>query len=132
MTWTIWNHIIYLFITIPTIVWTGNRLHTHGRQFVIDAFHGDEERGAAVNNLLLIGFYLVNLGLMALFVRFGAYPTNAIETLELVTTKIGIVLLVLGAMHYFNLFNFDKMRRKAKAHERRLQTYPQAAHKGGE
>ena len=95
MDWTIINHIAYLVITIPTIIWVGNRLHTHGRQFVIDAFHGDEERGTAVNNLfhwLLFG----QPSLMALFLRFGEPPTTAIETVELVGTKIGIVLLVLG------------------------------------
>jgi hypothetical protein len=112
--YTILNHLLYLVIAIPAIVWVGNRLHTHGRQFVIDAFRGDIERGTAVNHLLLIGFYLVNLGLMALFIRFGDRPETAIDMIETVVGKIGVVLLALGGLHYMNLFNFDKMRRKGQ------------------
>ena len=112
MNWTIINHLVYLIIALPTIIWVGNRLHTHGRQFVVDAFRGDEDRGTAVNHLLLIGFYLVNVGLMALFIQFGGRPDNAIDMVELVVTKLGFVLLVLGGLHYMNLFNFNKMRRK--------------------
>ena len=114
MTLTIIFHLTYLLVTVPIIIWVGNRLHTHGAQFVIDAFHGDATRGNAVNHLLLIGFYLVNLGLMALFIKYGARPENAVDAIEQLVTKIGIVLLVLGGMHYFNLFNFDRMRRKGK------------------
>jgi hypothetical protein len=32
--------------------------------------------------------------------------------LEGLSGKIGIVLLVLGAMHFFNLFVFSRMRRR--------------------
>ncbi|MCC5021438.1 MAG: hypothetical protein J6386_00850 [Candidatus Synoicihabitans palmerolidicus] len=34
------------------------------------------------------------------------------------STKVGLAMLVLGGMHFFNLFNFDKMRRKAKHAEK--------------
>ena len=36
---------------------------------------------------------------------------------EFLATKLGVVLLVLGAMHFFNMFNFDKMRKKARRTE---------------
>lgn len=36
--------------------------------------------------------------------------TNSQETIETLSTKIGLVLLVLGAMHFFNLFVFTQLR----------------------
>jgi hypothetical protein len=32
--------------------------------------------------------------------------------LEILSTKVGLVLVVLGVMHFFNLFVFSKMRRR--------------------
>ena len=46
----------------------------------------------------------------------GEKPQTAVEALEYIATKIGIVLLVLGCMHFFNVFNFAKMRGKALRH----------------
>ncbi len=69
----------------------------------------------SVNHLLLVGFYLVNFGFVSLFLRFGVKPTGAVDGIEYVATKVGVVLLVLGAMHFFNMFNIAKMRKKAKS-----------------
>ena len=69
----------------------------------------------SVNHLLVVGFYLINVGFISFALRYGMKPTNAQEAFEFVSTKLGVVLLVLGAMHFFNMFNFDKMRRKGTA-----------------
>ena len=114
MTYQLIAYGMYAIITIALTVWVGHTLHKHGRQFVVDAFQGDETRGDAVNHLLLSGFYLLNFGFVALFLRWGEKPTDAVGAVEYIATKIGIVLVVLGAMHYFNLWNFDRLRRKGK------------------
>ena len=75
----------------------------------------------AVNHLLVVGFYLINVGFIAFALRYGVKPTTAQEAFEFVSTKLGVVLLVLGAMHFFNMFNFDKMRRKGLAPERAVE-----------
>ena len=67
----------------------------------------------AVNKMLLVGFYLVNIGFVSLFLQFGDKPESLIEAIEYISTKIGVVLLVLGGMHYFNMRNIAKMRSKA-------------------
>src|SRR6185369_14961551 len=89
----------------------------NGRIFLIDAFHGNEAMADSVNHLLVVGFYLINLGFVSLFLRYGDKPTTAVEAVEYFATKFGIVLLSLGAMHFFNMFNFSKMRDKAKRKE---------------
>jgi hypothetical protein len=44
--------------------------------------------------------------------RYGEKPETTQAMIEFLSTKLGVVLLVLGGMHFFNLFNFDKMRKK--------------------
>jgi membrane-bound ClpP family serine protease len=89
-------------------------LHKNGRLFLVDAFHGDDKRADAVNHLLVVGFYLINFGFILLFLRVGQKPQSLVEAIEYSSVKLGVVMLVLGGMHFFNMFNFDKMRKKAK------------------
>jgi uncharacterized integral membrane protein len=105
---------IYALISLSLTIWVSMTLHKNGRLFLIDAFHGNVEMADAVNHLLQVGFYLVNVGFVALFLRFGDTPTDAVTSVEYISTKIGIVLLALGGMHFFNMFNFANMRTKAK------------------
>jgi hypothetical protein len=66
----------------------------------------------SVNHLLLVGFYLINVGYVALSLREDRTPKDLQGVLKTLSTKLGVVLLVLGAMHFFNLFVFSKMRKK--------------------
>ena len=111
---SIYTYLIYTIISIGLTVWVAKTLHKNGRLFLIDAFHGDEDRADAVNHLLVVGFYLINFGFILLFLSRGTKPTNLVEGIEYTATKLGVVLLVLGAMHFFNMYNFDKMRKKGK------------------
>lgn len=108
---------IYLIISIALTVWVAKTLHKNGRVFLVDAFHGNEQMADSVNHLLVVGFYLINVGFVTLALKYGTPPTNVQESFEYLATKIGLVLVVLGVMHFFNMFNFDKMRRKAKRSE---------------
>lgn len=103
---------IYLILTVAVTIWVATTLYTNGRIFLIDAFHGNEEMADAVNKLLVVGFYLINIGFVALFLKFFDKPTDIIGAFEYIATKLGIVLVVLGGMHFFNMFNFAKIRRK--------------------
>ncbi|HEY1110271.1 MAG TPA: hypothetical protein VGE76_16590 [Opitutaceae bacterium] len=112
MNYTVFCYLLYLPISIAMTVWVARTLHRNGRVFVVAAFRGNEAMGDAVNHLLVVGFYLINIGFIAFALRYGEKPTDLQGMIELLSTKLGVVLLVLGAMHFFNMFNFDKMRRK--------------------
>lgn len=109
------TYTFYTILSLSITIWVATRLFRNGRLFLLDAFHGNKELADAVNHLLLVGFYLINIGFVSLFLRFGSKPTNLIESVEYISTKIGIVLVVLGVMHFFNMWNFAKMRRKARS-----------------
>src|SRR5436305_1055578 len=107
-----YSYIVYLIASITLTIWVARTLHKRGRIFLIDAFHGNEPVADSVNHLLVVGFYLINIGYVSLALKYGDKPTNLQEAIEFLSIKIGLVLVVLGAMHFFNVFNFAKMRRK--------------------
>ena len=112
MNYTVFAYLFYLPIAVAMTVWVARTLHRNGRVFLVDAFRGNEAMADSVNHLLVVGFYLINLGFIATALRYGTKPTDLESLFEFLSTKLGIVLVVLGAMHFFNMFNFDKMRRK--------------------
>jgi hypothetical protein len=113
MTPIVWTYIVYVALSIPLTIWVAHTLHTNGRVFLIDSFRGNERLADSVNHLLVVGFYLINIGYVALALKERIAPTDVREVLETISRKIGVVMLVLGVMHFFNLFVFSKMRRRA-------------------
>ena len=112
MTTPVYIYIAYTIISIAMTTWVARTLHKNGRIFLMDAFNGKEEMADSVNHLLVVGFYLINIGFILLFLRFGTKPDTLVEGIEYIATKLGVVLLVLGTMHFFNMFNFNRMRKK--------------------
>ena len=109
-------YIAYFLVSLGMTIWVGRTLHKNGRLFLVEAFCGNQAMADSVNHLLLVGFYLINLGFVLLFLRIGVKPTDLVEGVEYISTKLGIVVLVLGVMHFFNIFNFSRMRKKALSH----------------
>ena len=107
------TYIIYLSVSIALTIWVAQTLHKNGRVFLVDVFHGNESLADSVNHLLVVGFYLINFGYVSLALKLGYDVATAREGIEALSVKVGMVLLVLGAMHFFNLFIFSRMRRRA-------------------
>lgn len=104
---------LYVAMSIAMTVWVARTLHKNGRIFLVDAFHGNEKLADSVNHLLLVGFYLVNVGFISLFLKTADPPRSLRDAIELLSGKMGVVLLVLGGMHFLNIIVFSKLRRRA-------------------
>ena len=117
MNWIIPTYVAYLAISVALTVWVARTLHRSGRIFLVDSFLGNEPLADSVNHLLVVGFYLINIGYVTLALKYGVAAANAQESLETLSTKVGLVLLVLGCMHFFNLYVFTKMRKRALLHK---------------
>lgn len=115
MTTSLCIYTAYFLISLAMTVWVARTLHKSGRFFLVEAFSGNEEIADSVNHLLLVGFYLINIGFILLFLRVGPKPADIVEGVEYISTKLGIVILVLGGMHFFNIFNFSRMRKRSLA-----------------
>lgn len=113
MSYTVGTYLLYLAISIVLTVWVARTLFRSGRVFLVDVFHGNETLADSVNHLLVVGFYLINLGYISLMLRLGYEVKDARYSIEALSLKLGAVLLVLGGMHFLNLYVFSRMRRQA-------------------
>ena len=107
------DYLIYIAASIALTVWVGNTLYRNGRPFLVNVF---KEDGLAdsVNHLLVVGFYLVNFGAAAILINTGGIPGSLGDMVKQTVTRIGVVLLVLGFMHFNNLLILRSIRRRDK------------------
>ena len=115
MTIALVSQLSYLVLTAALAIWVGETLFRNGRIFVVDAFGGDDVRGSSVNHLLRVGFYLINLGFILFFLTLGDTPDAGNGIVTYLAQKLGVVSIILGGMHYFNMRNLAKMRAKGRA-----------------
>ena len=111
---TVYAYLAYLAVSVAITIWVAAALHKNGRVFLVDAFSGNEPLADSVNKLLVVGFYLINVGYVSLALKYFAdKPTDNVTAIEFFSTKVGLVLVVLGVMHFFNLYVLSRMRRRA-------------------
>jgi len=108
------TYILYLSISIALTVWVARTLFKNGRIFLVDVFHGNTALADSVNHLLVVGFYLLNFGFVAMWLRIGEAVPDLQSSIEALSSKIGPVLLVLGAIHFANLYVFSRIRTRAQ------------------
>ena len=107
------TYLAYIAISIALTVWVARTLSKNGRIFLVRSFADDERIADSVNHLLVVGFYLINLGYVTLALKLGAKPASTVSAIEFLSTKVGLVMLVLGAMHFFNVFVITKWGKRA-------------------
>jgi hypothetical protein len=110
------SYAVYLLVSLAATVWVAQTLYKNGRVFLVDAFRGNIELAGSVNHLLVVGFYLINVGYVAHALTSNRSVDSARASIELVSSKIGTILLVLGVMHFFNLYVFNRLRRHGQEH----------------
>jgi hypothetical protein len=109
---------IYLPIAVALTVWVARTLHTNGKVFLVDIFHGQNELAVSVNKLLQVGFYLISLGFAIIKLEISnswkyneLTGINSLESInsiqkvmEVLSYKLGSFILILGLMLFVNLF----------------------------
>lgn len=124
MTWTVAAYVSYLVIALPLTVWVAAELTRNGRIFLADVFDGKAELAQALNKLLVVGFYLLNVGFVMVYLRSGSRVHNLTELLEGLSMKIGIVMLVVGAIHFLNVYVFSSIRSRSRFEARLVPQRP--------
>lgn len=113
----VFTYLIYLLISTGLTVIVGRALSRSGREFLLEVFDGNTALAEAVNRLLVVGFYLLNLGFVTLTMQTSGNIDGARQGLQLLSVKIGEVLLALGALHFANLVIFARVRSRVQATE---------------
>ena len=119
---TIVAYCVYLPISIMLTIWVARTLFTNGRIFLLEIFHGNKELADSVNKLLLVGFYLINAGYILYIMTISEKFNIPQDVMEMLSKKIGLIILVLGFMHFFNMYILFRGKKKSRENElRRLQ-----------
>ena len=105
-------YLLYLLIAIGITIWVARTLSKNGKVFLVQCFGHNEILAQSTNHLLVVGFYLVNLGFITLTLSFGAEPTTFAEAIRFLSSKVGLAVLVLGGMHFFNMSAIARFGRK--------------------
>ena len=100
---TVLAYALYLAIAIGMTIWVAWTLSTNGKIYLIRCFGHDVELATSINHLLVVGFYLVNLGFIALALSTAGTVTTTPEMFRFLGWYVGIAILVLGFMHFFNM-----------------------------
>jgi hypothetical protein len=103
-------YIAYLLISVGMTVWVAATLSRNGRVFLVSGFNGDESLADSVNHMLVVGFYLLNLGYVLLAMQTAGDIDDLRAIMEMLGRKVGLVMLVLGAMHFFNMYVIARWR----------------------
>jgi hypothetical protein len=118
---------VYGTIAVGLVVWLAKTLSLNGALFLEDVFEHKPGMAEAVNRLLVIGFYMLNLGYALLLLPSGARPTGGgIDAAEFLITKLGVLLLSLGAIHFVNMYVFWRIRRRRQMEDAPLPFQPQS------
>lgn len=129
MTFATVNYLAYIAISAALTIWVAHTLSTRGRVFLVEFLRGNEKLADSINHLLVVGFYLVNLGYAMLAMSYGEKPASVDGVLEALSFKIGLVMLVLGATHFFNMSMIATLGKKLDAffqNQRRQAAMPSA------
>ena len=103
---------LYGTIAVVLVVWLARTLFANGSVFLEDVFTERPAMANAVNRLLVIGFYMLNLGYALLLLPGGNRPDTNLEASELLIRKLGILLASLGVIHFINMYVFWKIRQR--------------------
>ncbi len=103
----------YAAISVGLTVWLARTLFKNGAVFLEEVFDDQARMAEAVNRVLVVGFYLINLGYASLLLKATPSET-AVQAVEVLSWKLGLLLLSLGGMHFANLLVFHRIRRRAQ------------------
>lgn len=106
---------LYLIISLAITIWVARTLSQNGEVFLVQCFGHNADLARSTNHLLVVGFYLVNIGFITLTLSLGAEPVTPTDAIRFLSGKVGLAVIVLGAMHFFNMGAISHFGRKVNA-----------------
>jgi hypothetical protein len=109
------TYLAYLLISVGLTAVAGRVLSRSGRLFLVDALGGSDSAARGISSLIVVCFYLLALGFVALTMRTSGDSVTARQAIQLLAAKIGAVLLMLGALYLAGIITLTRLRRRLKA-----------------
>ena len=123
---------LYAASGVTLTIWLARTLFKHGEVFLEEVFADHPRMASAVNRLLVVGFYLLNLGYAFVTLRASSNVATTVDAIETLAAKLGALLLSLGVMHFGNLYLFHRLRRRGQLRIAPPPVAPQYRHEAPE
>ena len=104
------TYIVYIIISICVTIFVSRTLSKNGEVYLIDGFNGNKELAKSVNHMLVVGFYLLNIGFVLMRLQTNKPIINFETMITYLSANIGFVLVMLGALHFVNMILIHSFR----------------------
>lgn len=120
------TYIAYLPIAIFLTLIVARVFFKNSKIFMLDIFSGRQEIALSTNKLFETGFYLLNLGFALFYMKVNKLPYTIYDEevgskvfefttqnmFEVLSNKVGVLSVFLGAMVFFLLFMLFRGKKK--------------------
>lgn len=103
------TYLLYIGISLTMTFAVGHTLNKNGYIFLMENYADKTQLAKAINNMLLVGFYMINIGFISYTLKINAgQPQNYAQLMEFLSVKVGFIAIVLGVMHFALMFALQK------------------------
>jgi hypothetical protein len=102
-------YVIYAIVAVGLTAWLARTLFRNGAAFLYDVFEDRPALAEAVNRLLVVGFYMLNLG-YALYILRAGRGLGGFDAIQYLVNRLAILLGTLGLIHFVNVLVFWRIR----------------------
>lgn len=95
--------ITYLLLSYYITIHVGLRFYNNGKYYILSILDNDENFTNFVNKLLLTGYYLCNLGYVAITIGYWEQVLTYTQLVPYIVNKLGNIILLLGVLHVINM-----------------------------
>lgn len=108
------TYLSYVAIGVALTIWVARTLRIHGHVFLERGCKGNVELAESLSHLFSVGFYLMHVGFLLLALQLGGHATTLVSAIELLSTKIGLVLVVLAISHFAHVALYSRIHGKPR------------------
>jgi hypothetical protein len=123
--YTIGVYITYAGVAVGLTAWLARTLFRSGTAFLHDVFQDRPALADSLNRLLVVGFYMLNLGYGLYILRAGR-GMDAFEAVQFLVNRLAILLATLGLIHFVNVLVFWRIRTRREQRQLPPPVAPQA------
>ena len=108
-------YIVYLIMTVFIIVFVGRLFHKNGRVFILALMNDDAVTTDHLNNILLIAYYLFNIGYAFVKLRYWQKVENLDMLVSSIANNMSVLIFILASTHYMNMSMIWHLSRSKKS-----------------
>ena len=97
------SYFIYAIVVSTLILRVGHVCYKNGKIYMSRLLPEDLELSNRINNILLAGYYLLNLGYGIYGISNWQSVRSLAEIAETVSTHLATITLILAAIHFLNM-----------------------------